>query len=192
MLTVAASHTPKAAVIALTKEQDGEIGARSVSCLPRDRQQISNIRRSKVQKDPNVLYSVMLECKMVQGRHGAYVCDVKAAPSPQGILFFDWQLQDMVRFLTNNQRFGILTADTTFDLGEFYVTRISYRHLMLEDIKSQKHPVVLGPVLVHQQKDFSSFNFFASTLVSHDRRVRNLHYKKQVVKITTRPRFKQI
>ena len=45
---------------------------------------------------------------------------------------------------------------------------------MLEDIKSRKHPVILGPVLVHQQKDFSSFNYFASTLVSHDRRVRNL------------------
>jgi hypothetical protein len=83
----------------------------------------------------------------MQGRHGAFVRDVKAAPSPQGILFFDWQLNDMVRFLTNNQRFGILTADTTFNLGEFYVTPTSYRHLMLEDIKSRKHPVILGPVL---------------------------------------------
>ena len=102
---IAASHTPKPAVVALTKEQGGEMGARSISCLPTDRQQISNVRRSKAKKDPNVLYSVMLECKRVQGRHGAFVRDVKAAPSPQGILFFDWQLNDMVRFLTNNQRF---------------------------------------------------------------------------------------
>ena len=45
---------------------------------------------------------------------------------------------------------------------------------MLEDVRSRKHPVILGPLLVHQQKDFSSFNYFASTLVSHDRRLRNV------------------
>ena len=115
ILKVVASHTPKAAVVALTKEQGGEMGARSISCLPRDRQQINNMRRSKAQKGPNVLYSVILECKRVQGRHGVFVRDVKAAPSPQGI---DWQLKDMVRFHTNNQWFGILTADTTFKVLE--------------------------------------------------------------------------
>ena len=80
----------------------------------------------------------------------------------------------MVRFLTNSQHFTILTADTTFNLGEFYVTPTSYHHLMLEDVRSRKHPIILGPVLVHQQKDFSSFNYFASTLVIHDRRIRNV------------------
>lgn len=79
----------------------------------------------------------------------------------------------MVRFLTNNQHFTILTADTTFNLGEFYVTPTSYHHLRLEDVRSRKHPVILGPVLVHQQ-DFSSFNYFASTLMSHDCRIRNV------------------
>lgn len=174
MLTVAAKHTPKLAIATMTKQQGGEMNVRSVSCLPRNREQISNIRRSTSSKDQNVLYSVMLECKRVQGSQEAFVRDIKAAPSPQGILFFDWQLQDMVRFLTNNQHFTILTADTTFNLGEFYVTPTSYHHLMLEDVRSRKHPIILGPILVHQQKDFSSFNYFASTLVSHDRRIRNV------------------
>ena len=70
---------------------------------PHDRQQISNLRRSTTGRDKNVLYSVMLECKTAQGSDSAYVRDVKAAPSPQCVLFFDWQLQDMARFLTNNQ-----------------------------------------------------------------------------------------
>ena len=56
---------------------------------------------------------------------------MKAAPSPQCVLFFDWQLYDMVRFLTNNKHFGILTADTMFNLGEFYVTPTTYPHLMM-------------------------------------------------------------
>lgn len=94
MLTVAAKHTPKLAIATMTKQQGGEMNVRSVSCLPRNREQISNIRRSTRSKDQNVLYSVMLECKRVQGSQEAYVRDVKAAPSPQGILFFDWQLQE--------------------------------------------------------------------------------------------------
>ena len=128
----------------------------------------------KCPKDKNVLYSVMLECKTAKGPLGRFVQDVKAAPSPQGILFFDWQLQDLVRFHTYNRQFGILTADTTFNLGKWYVTPTSYHHLMLEDVKSHKQPVIIGPVLIHQHKDFSSFNYFASTLVSHDCRLRNL------------------
>ena len=40
---------------------------------------------------------------------------------------------------------------------------------MLECIHSGKHPSIIGPVLIHQKVDFSSFNYFASTLVSHDR-----------------------
>ena len=53
-----------------------------------------------------MLYSVMLECKATQGSENMSARDVKAAPSPQCVLFFDWQLQDMRRFLTNNKNFG--------------------------------------------------------------------------------------
>jgi hypothetical protein len=38
----------------------------------------------------------MVEYKPAKGQHGRFVQDVKAALSPQGILFFDWQLQDVV------------------------------------------------------------------------------------------------
>ena len=93
--------------------------------LPRNRQQISNIRRSHCAHDKNVLYSVMLECKLTQGKDNAFVRDVKAAP-PQSILFFDWQLRDMERFLTDNRQFGVLTVDTTFNLGEFYMTILTH------------------------------------------------------------------
>ncbi len=45
---------------------------------------------------------------------------------------------------------------------------------MLQDARLGKPPVIIGPVLVHQQVDFASFNYFASTLVSHDRQLRNI------------------
>ena len=130
--TLAATKTPKAVIQAVTQEAGGELNIESPSDGPRNRQQISNIRRSTTGRDKNVLYSVMLECKATQGSEGTFVRDVKAAPSPQCVLFFDWQLQDMIRFLTNNKKFGIFTADITYNLGEFYVTPTAYPHLMLE------------------------------------------------------------
>ena len=138
--------------------------------LPRNRQQISNVRRSHTSHDKNVLCSVLLECKLTQGKDDAFV---KAAPSPQSVLFFDWQLRDIERFLTNNHQFGILTVDTTFNLGEFYVTVVSYPQLMLQDVRTGKHPTMIGSVLIHQQTDFPSFNYFAAILISYNKKLRN-------------------
>ena len=68
----------------------------------------------------------------------------------------------------------MLSVDTTFNLGDFYVTPTEYRHLMLEDAQSGKHPAIIGPVLVHQQLKFSSFNYFFSTLVSANKQLRDV------------------
>ena len=67
---------------------------------------------------------------------------------------------------------GILTADTTYDLGVFYVTPTTYPHLMLEDISTRKHPSLLGPMLIHQGMDFSSFNYLVSTLIGFNKKLR--------------------
>ena len=103
-----------------------------------------------------------------------FVQDVKAAPNPMCVLSSEWQLDDMVRFLTNNNQFGILTADTTYNLGDFYVTPMTYPHLMLQDVNTGKAPIILGPVLVHQRVDFNSFNNFSSTLVGCRRELRQI------------------
>lgn len=96
-------HTLTEVVNLATAEEGGEIYARGASCLPRDRMQIKNFRRCQNStSDENVLYSVMLECKLGQGKSEAFVRDVKAAPEPMAVVFHDWQLNDLERFCTNN------------------------------------------------------------------------------------------
>ena len=171
---IAAKNKPKNAVFLATQQQGGEIQARGMASLPRNRQQIANYRRSEQRREHNILYSVMLECKVAQGSQEAFVRDVKAAPDPQCILFFDWQMRDMERFLTQPEEFGILTADTIYNLGHFYVTPTTYPHLMLEDTSTRKHPSMLGPVLVHQRMQFASFKYLGSTLVGFNKKLRNV------------------
>ena len=162
---IATSEKPKETINTLMMESGGELYARSAACVPRDSRQISYLREKKHSKDPNPLYSIMLECKLAQGKAEVFVQDVKAAPQPMCVLSFNRQLDDMERFLTNNHQFGILTVDTTYNLGDFYVTALTYPHLMLQDVGTKKSPLLLGPVLVHQSLSFSAFNYFASTLI---------------------------
>lgn len=167
---LASTSMPKQVIYQATQNVGGEVEARGISCLPRNRQQIANYRRSVSKKDNNVLYSVMLECKLTQGTEDA---DVKAAPDPQCIMFVDWQLADMELFLANGQ--GILTIDATYSLGEFYVTPSTFAHLMLEDVISRKHPSLLGPILIHQRMDFATLNYFSSSLIGFSKKLRNLN-----------------
>ena len=171
---IAVSHTPRAAVQAAISNQGGELEAKGLNKLPRNTQQMKNYRRTEHKKDTNVLYSVMLQCKQSEGKVDAFVRDVKAAPEPQCILFYDWQIDDLKRCLTDSRHFSIFTVDTTYNLGGFYVTPTTYEQLMLEDVHTKKHPHFLGPILVHYRKNFSAFNYFAGILIEHCKRLREI------------------
>ena len=113
--------------------------------IPRNIQQMKNYHRTGHVKDQNLLYSVMLS--------DAFVHDVKAAPNLQCVMMFDFQLQDLSRFLTDGRKFSIFTADTTYNVGNFYVTSTTYtlyKHLMIVDTTSKKHPTMADPILVYQ------------------------------------------
>ena len=115
----------------------------------------------------------MLQSKLTEGSE-KFVRDIKIAPEPMCVLFMDWQMDDMVRFLTNHRNFSILTVDTTYNLGDFYVTPTTYKHLMLLEVTSNKHPIFPGPILVHQRKDFASFSYFANALITYRKKLHDL------------------
>ena len=81
------------------------------------------------------------------------------------VLARDRQLSDMARFCTESDEFSIVGIDPTFSLGEFSLTVTTYRHLQLLHHRTNKHPIMLGPMLVHQNKTFESYHFLASSVV---------------------------
>ena len=102
------------------------------------------------------------------------IWDIKTAPEP-AVVLTDGQQQstyNVCHFCTSSFMFGLLTVDPTFCLGDFNVTPtctcITYRHLLLERRKHHQHPILLGPLLVHYGKTFSSYLFFASSLIGQD------------------------
>ena len=107
------SSTPKPVISDLTKEKGGEIEVRGFAFVPHDHWQVLYARQKSSTSRCDPLYSIMLECKLAQGSSGMYVQDVKAAPFPMCVMCFDWQLNDMERFLTCNHHFGVLSTQRT-------------------------------------------------------------------------------
>ena len=108
------------------------------------------------------LFMVMQQSKLCGDR---FVRTVTASPEPMCILTNDQQLKDLERFCTNANSFSIVSVDPTCSLGDFSVTCIVYRHLLTKDRRTGESPIMLGPVLVHQRKQFEKYHFFISSLV---------------------------
>lgn len=141
----------------------------------RRRHELNDLYGSGRHKDP--LFSVMLMCKESEGNKliDSFVRVVNGAPEPMAVLAFDWTLHDLERFCTIDQPDkSILTVDPTFNLGDFNVTVTTYRHPFLVN-SSGKHPSMLGPLFIHEQKKFESYYFFASSLVGLNPKLKNIH-----------------
>ena len=80
------------------------------------------------------------------------------------VLCTNSQLFDIQRFCTDSIRFGPISVNPTFDPGDFCVTVISFRNLMLKNRRTEKNPVMLGPMMVHRRKLFSTYHFFVYTV----------------------------
>ena len=163
--------TPKFAVSETAISSGGLTMATSAGALPRGRQQAADLRRRcdegllKSAKSRDPLFSVMLMCKESEGQvgPGSFVRAVNGAPEPMAVLAFDWSLNDLERFCIGENS-TIISFDPAFSLGDFDVTVTTYRHPQLVN-KFGNHPVMMGPLFIHECKKFETYHFFASTLV---------------------------
>ncbi len=151
----------------------------STSSAPRDPMQASNFRKiskqtsstsqsglTKCQDHADPLFAVLLQCKEQQANlDTAFVREVRCAPEPEIVCCTQQQLLDIERFCCNSQHFSVLGVDPSFNIGKFCYTLTTYRHLMIVNKLTGKHPVMIGPILFHMRKLESSYKLLASTMV---------------------------
>ena len=161
---------PKRVVSEVSSMVGGVLCASDACELPRNEQQVSDLKqRQKKAMIAGVNSSdelaVVMQKAYLEDSNQRFIREVKTLHEPGIVVAVNRQLDDLVRFCTNENNFGILTVDPTFSLGAFDVTVITYRHLMLECRRTNNHPAFIGPVMVHFKKSFSTYLFFSSTLV---------------------------
>ena len=108
---------------------------------------------------------LMAICKQEAGNTSVrFVREVLISPTLSVFLASAVQLSDMARFATDPKKFCVLSFDTTFSCGEFYLTIVVYRHLMLQSSSANigLHPVKIGAPFIHHsrsEEDYSRFLF---------------------------------
>ena len=155
---------------ALYDELFDEVGGMDFKCasdLPRSIDQIK-YERQKLRKKTDVDEMATL---LQMSKEGQYICNLQWTPSPRMVVLTENVVQDVVDFCTDPETFTPFTIDTTFNVGPFYVTTTTYKHLKLVDQRSGKNPSLPGPALFHVKQDTGQFLYFAQTLQERNRNV---------------------
>lgn len=83
------------------------------------------------------------------------------------VLANDRQLQQVSQFCTNPNEFCVFGIDPMFNIFDrnISLTVTTYRNLRLVNKSTNKPPVFIGPLLMHQHKDWQTYSKFAQTLI---------------------------
>ena len=112
----------------------------SVSSFPKSLKQIQKLKERSQRKSDHLvatqttkkdeLFAIMLKC--VEDKTGTkgrwFLQFVQDASQPLAFLADERQLKEVERFCTNPSDPAILSVDTTYNCGAFYVTPTMYRH----------------------------------------------------------------
>ena len=136
--------------------------------LPKSRQQVSDVKRSLKSHKHKDQVAELIKMSRVEANDSApFIRRAQVSPEPACLLASSRQLNDVGRFCTTHiLPPQILCIDTTFNIGNFYVTPTTYKHSLLVDRKYGKPPTLLGPTMVHMQKKAQTYRYFLSLLVS--------------------------
>lgn len=163
-------------------------GARSIGELPRGPADIYNARnavkkkfvqstagQTGVEKDADVashdgIWMILQRAKREEdlGSDDVFIraCDIH--PSIFIVLATKRQLQQITQFCTNPVEFSIFGVDPTFNIFDtnLSLTVTTYKNLRLEHKETGKPPVFIGPLLIHQRKDWQTYSNFANKLTT--------------------------
>ena len=166
---------PKKVEHDLWKEQGGMAWVENTSEVPRNRQQIYDIKRRNLAASHcsidgvasgSEAYDIIAIYNEHQRRKDkGFLRDYKLAPFGV-VLASEKQLHDVVRFCTNPDQVSILGIDSTFNFGKFDVTHTTFRHLLLETRKPDDTGKRTSPCLLVQ--------YFFSTLVALEEQIKNV------------------
>ncbi len=158
----AVKHQKTKKALAQIDRESNMMDSRSSAAIPRDVKQIANMRtaavKTKERQDQGIpvhesvrdrLYSVLIMAVEEQSKEKEkYIHGVTAWPEAMCIVGFPYQFYDISRFCSNPLQFYPLGIDTTFNLGEFYVTPTAYKCLILENADNEKSPTLVGLTLI--------------------------------------------
>ncbi|CAH3186458.1 unnamed protein product [Porites evermanni] len=128
------------------EEKGGLMKAESLSSLPLHSQAANFKSAQKEDSQKDELWAIANLAKKEVSNGTPFVRYIDCCTG-NVFLADDRQLDDLQRFCTNPQHFGVLGVDTVFNCGNFYATPTTYPHLLLIDKTTLKSPTMAKPAL---------------------------------------------
>lgn len=144
----------------LREKAGGAFGASSASELPRGKQQIYNAKSrmssSVTQDDVEDLLKYARDKEDLILHHSDY---------PEDLWVFGTasMCSDLPKYTTSDILCYPFCVDPTFKMGQFEVTPIVYKHLLLTSKRTNESPVLLGPTMIHHKKTYADYRTLAAT-----------------------------
>ena len=98
--------SPKETLEKVSTERGGEMSAKSAGSLPRNRQQVYNIKRQLRPADP--LCNLIVEMQNLDQSNDSFVRELKLSPEPSDLIACDHQIAEIEAFCTNSDYHCVL------------------------------------------------------------------------------------
>ena len=94
------------------------------------------------------------------------ICSVNFAEGVMSVVGTNQQFSVLGRFCacSRSVRGSVLGIDPIFNLRDFFVTPTVYEHRLIKNKVSGKHPYFIGPVLIHVDRKYGTYYYFALQL----------------------------
>ena len=101
-------------------------------------------------------------------KSSSFTKECRVHPDFLAVLASDRELEELVQFCTDPQEYSIFCADPTFNIFEdnISLTVTTYINLTLENKATNQPPVFIGPLIMHQHKDWKTYSRFANSLMA--------------------------
>ena len=121
-----------------------------------------NLKEGKEMK--HQIMELIDKCNSQKGTPTMFLREVRTASGLSLVLASERRLDDIER-LGTRLSLTVLDVDLTFNISDYNVTIITYRHPLLLVKNKEIHPVMLGPILKHTNNSFESYFTLPSTLI---------------------------
>ena len=131
----------------LRKKAGGVLGASSVSDLPHGKHKIYNAKSrlssSFAQDDVKDLLKYTRDKEDLILHHSDF-------PEDRWVLGTNSMCSDLAKFTSSEVISHPFSVDPTFQMGQFEVTPVVFKNLLLKSKRTDESPVFLGPTMIHR------------------------------------------
>ena len=169
----ATSHKGPSSIFDEAVEEAGGIVHCEVAVdMPRDVKQISNARQAIKEKEVQGEFVSLLG----YANQDKAIRNMQWTPNPRVVFATDQQLAEMVGECCSPGSHSILSIDTTYNVGNFYVTSTTYQSSKFIQTRTGKPAVLPGPAMLHVRKSEKDFKYFAHTLLEHNDKIKRIAF----------------